>query len=171
MMQTAKDIYQAYLDTVSCALLDRDFDTVIAHYHLPHEMTSRTSSAIFHDPEALRPALLGLRESFDRLRVNALMRLCTEAEFLPGAKDRIVGRHTSYALRGAIHAVPPYESRMELIRGPDRWQSSYIHSDIGDSHVTLVSPTHGHAMGAAADTPSDRAVPAPADMQCKEPSK
>lgn len=171
MTQTARDIYQAYLDRVSRALLERDFDCVIDHYHLPHELASRTSSVVFHEIEVLRRALLGLRESFDQLGVNALLRLCTEAEFLPGTRDRIVGRHTSYALRGAVHAVPPYQSRMELVRGPDRWQSASIHSDIGDSHVTLVSPTHGHAMDADRDTETGRAAPAPEDTQCEEPSK
>jgi hypothetical protein len=53
MTQMARDIYQAYLDRVSRALLERDIACVIDHYHLPHELASRTSSVVFHEIEAL----------------------------------------------------------------------------------------------------------------------
>jgi hypothetical protein len=159
MMQTAKDIYQAYLDRVSRALLERDIACVIDA--LPS--AARTGFAhLFSGLPRSRRCAVRFWALGRALTSCASMRSCGSAprpSFCP--EPATVSSGGTPATPCAARSCCPALSRAgwSSIRGPDRWQSSSIHSDIGDSHVTLVSPTHGHAMDADRDTETGRAVP------------
>jgi hypothetical protein len=166
MTQMARDIYQAYLDRVSRALLERDIACVIA----PLPSAARTGFAHLFSASSTKSRRCAVRfwalgRALTGCGVNALLRLCTEAEFLPGTEATVSSGGTPATPCAAqFHAVPPYQSRMELVRGPDRWQSASIHSDIGDSHVTLQPDPWPRGDGRTA-------THQPAVTQCEEPSK
>ncbi|MDG4649704.1 hypothetical protein P6F26_14765 [Roseibacterium sp. SDUM158017] len=139
MTESAFDIYQRNCDEVARAVWDRDFDLALRHIGLPLRAVTPEADVTLRDEAALIQTLEEMRENLRKLGATAFLRICREADFYPGDDGRIHGSHMSYVLRGATNLVPPYTSRMLLVRGPDGWQQTELISRVSNRHVTVLS--------------------------------
>ncbi len=140
MKKEPREIYQRNCDAIARALWDRDFETIRAHTALPVRMITPDADVTISDKNALHQGMEELRESLSRLGATAFLRICKTAEFAPGDETRILGSHTSYVLRGATNLLPPYDSRMLMVREADGWKASDIFSHVSNRHMTVISP-------------------------------
>jgi hypothetical protein len=140
MTENAMDIYQRNLDEVAQAIWEKNFEAALAHFAFPKHMATPDADVTIHEPEAMLQALAELRESLSRIGATAFLRICKEAVFDPRDEDRIIGSHVSYVLRGGTNVVPPYTSRMVLVRQPDGWKSVDIVSEASNRYLTVIGP-------------------------------
>lgn len=156
--RSAKEIYQEALDVGSKALWSGDYEAVARTAAFPYTMATRTTLATFEDAESLTAMLRDLRGNFANVGATDLIRICREAHVSADDPDRIVGRHTSYTMRGGMYAVPPYDSAMEMVRTPEGWRICFISSDIDDRHVTIVERVERAGTTAGASPTDPRRV-------------
>lgn len=95
-------IYQTCLDTVSRAVLTRDFDAYIACYDLPFLVRTAQAHSVIYKREDMRPAFEVVADALQVRGVTHYKRVAREADQL--RPDRIVAK--------ALH---PYDHRGERV--------------------------------------------------------
>lgn len=140
MTEDPREVYQRNCDAVARAVWERDFPALRAETALPVRMITPDADVTIPDDDALRRAMEELRDSLARLGASAFLRICKTAVYAPGDDTRIHGSHTTYVLRGANNVLPPYESRMLMVREADGWKASDIFSHVSNRHMTVIGP-------------------------------
>ena len=138
---SAQDIYQQQMDTVSRALLARDLETVLRHMGFPNVMEVEEGEVTINSEDEMRACLEAQISSMRRMRITEYHRICLEAEFRDPLGTEIEGRHVSHFLSGGGHAMPPYQSRMTLrLSSEGVWQSTSLRSALRNRDLTVLCP-------------------------------
>jgi hypothetical protein len=132
MTSEAIDIYQTYLDVSTRLVLTGESEAYADHVQLPFVFrTSRGVEII----ETRADLITDMQKVYDWLasqHVSDYHRIARKARFLD--EDTIEGFHVTYALRGAVPVVEPYDSRVILRRAPSGvWAVSFAEHELADA--------------------------------------
>jgi hypothetical protein len=119
---SAKDIYQQVVDTLSDALMQYDFAPFSGLVAFPHIMQTLSTTFVMADQTELRVCFDSFALTLKAQSVTDYIRVVDFADFT--SDDRIVGQHTSYILGGDHYIVQPYSSRLMLDRENGIWRVS-----------------------------------------------
>lgn len=139
MSGTARDIYQAFLDECSRALMAAEYDALANSMVYPHRMETTDSLVCFDKPEEMVVAAEHFHEFLRAVGATDYNRVCDFASFEPKG-DVIAGEHTTFILRGGSFAVEPYRNRMWMRRVEDDWRCSGIAASVSNRTCTILSP-------------------------------
>jgi hypothetical protein len=127
-MDEAAAIYQAVLDAVSAAVMAADPAAAFVWFQDPWTMRTLAGEFVIAGRPMFEEGLLAHAGNLRSQGVTDYVRLCRRARYL--TPDSIAGAHVTHTLRHATEVVPPYDTRMILVRGPDRWQVSEADHDV-----------------------------------------
>ena len=130
--ENPKTIYQRYLDIVTKALMDKDFETVLDHLEVPAFICSHDQQTFVESREHMLRILKSSRKWLDDMKVDTYVRVCREAEYVGDDHDCIVGEHETFAMRQGLPIIPAYRSTMAFIPRDDRWLASGITANVSD---------------------------------------
>jgi hypothetical protein len=119
---SAKDIYQQVVDTLSDALMQYDFAPFSRLVAFPHITQTLSTTIVMADQTKLRICFDSFVMALKAQSVTNHIRVVDFADFT--SDDRIVGQHTSYILGGDHYIVQPYSSRLMLDRENGIWRVS-----------------------------------------------
>lgn len=115
----AAEIYQAFLDETSTAILAGRPEVFCRRVLLPYVMRTARHEIVVETWDDLMADTRQGTEALRRLQPTEYIRLALSARFV--APDTIEGWHRTYVLRGANALTPPYENQMVLRRSGDAW--------------------------------------------------
>lgn len=138
--ETARTIYQTWLDQVDKLLWERDFDGVAAAMRYPHTMATADTEIEVATPEDLFSLAMAFRERLDQMSAHAYCRICVEARSIKGAVPRLLGQHVTYILRGGQFVVEPFVNDMVLIEKDGAWFGGGILAGVENATCTMLSP-------------------------------
>lgn len=125
-MSEARDIYQSYLDKVSQALWDRDFDIVTRVKRYPYVIRHPDNHQVFETADDFRKCMETFRNTLEGLGATGYHRVCEHANFDPEDPTRITGAHWAYILRGGNYLTEPYMCEMVLVLNESQWNVTDI---------------------------------------------
>ncbi|UWQ16502.1 hypothetical protein [Jannaschia sp. M317] len=140
MSQSARDIYQRHLDTVSEAMWSEDHDRVAQMMHYPHTMIYSDRQQIVRAPEELAETSRLAKQRLLDMGASAYHRVCLSAEFDVASPSRIIGRHMTFVLNGGTYLVPPYQGRMTLEIQDHLWRGIGILTEVDPTKINLLHP-------------------------------
>ena len=117
-----KSIYQHYLDIVTNAMMDEDFDTVLEYLEVPAFICGSDEQTFVESREQMHRILISSRQWLHELKVDTYIRICREAEYVDDDRACIVGEHETFALRQGVPIIPAYRSTMAFILR-DGWRA------------------------------------------------
>jgi hypothetical protein len=114
---SAKDIYQQVVDTLSDALMQYDFAPFSRLVAFPRITQTLSTTIVMADQTKLRICFDSFAMALKTQSVTNHIRGADFAEIT--SNDRIIGQHTSYILGGDHYIVQPYPNRPTLDREND----------------------------------------------------
>jgi hypothetical protein len=127
-MEDPVGIYQGVLDQVSAAVMAADPATARPWFQIPYTMRTLGGEFTVRTEQDFDTDLLSHAQHLHSQGVTDYVRLCRRARYL--TIDCIAGAHVTHTLRNAFEVVPPYDTRMILIRGADRWRVAEAEHDV-----------------------------------------
>ena len=140
-------LYQRFLDRLTSATVDRNFDAYIALCDLPYTSHGNHVDTLMSSPEDVRPFFDLTVDLISGDTADAFVRSAENAQFL-GA-NMICGYHQSVFLKDGQRAIPPIKSRMILRHTGMGWKLKHVTNAIanptypyGAPEPTDALPTH-----------------------------
>lgn len=121
---SAKATLQAYLDTVSKAVMEDDFDTFLAHVALPFQLVTEVTTLVVTSPDDLEAGFDNFVSLLATHKVTDYIRIANAAVELHGAL--ISGRYTTHMLANGQRVLPQFSSQITLRRDGDLWRAVTI---------------------------------------------
>lgn len=112
-------LYQDALNTVSRAVMARDFDAYASVIDLPYLVQTRSATLLVSTLEDLRPTFFSLADGLRTRGVRHYERVARAADYV--ARDRIEGWHHTHILGQEGHLAYPHVSRHVLVRRDGVW--------------------------------------------------
>lgn len=147
------EISQNHHDTLSKAVLDRDFDAFAACMAIPHTVTTAADT---HTVTSLEQMAEIFKKHSAKIRsqgVTAFIRTVKRAEFI--AADLIIAEHESHLMRGGTRVVRPYPSRTWLRCINSRWLEFHAANGILNMAGDFDTVTKPAAVPTIPDLPND----------------
>lgn len=139
-----QETLQTWLDTVSDAVMQGDFDTYRAHVCLPFHLITHTTSMRIENEDALRGGFDLFVQMLRSQRVTDYVRLAAGAEQLDDVL--ITGRYVSHLIvSGGLRLIPPFRSAITLRLEDGMWRAASITNALANSrwpiHMLRVNDT------------------------------
>ena len=131
-------VYQCFLDRLSQANLDFDFDAYSSLLRFPMGHHAESEDIIMHEPSELRPFIDVLSRLLIDNKADRFVRAASHAEFL--GERRICGYHSAIMYRGEKSVLGPIRSRMMLERHGEDWLLMSITNAIEDDFFASNAP-------------------------------
>ena len=139
----AKVIYQAHLDRFSRAQLSGDWEHLFDYFVFPYAYVTHDKT---YSADTVEQAAEAFVKNLDMLRsagMTDIVRLVQFAGYV--GEDRIDGAHEVHILHHATHLMPPFVSRMTLLREDGVWKEQNTRADIemvrGLGTLPKIAPT------------------------------
>ena len=132
----SRAILQAYLDEVSRAVLNDDWETYRRGIHLPCAITSHDETKIVATEADLRAGFDDFRRTLIIQRETDYIRLVEEATMLD--EDLITGDYISHIISGGQRILAPFRSNMTLRLIGGRWCAASVSNGLANSRWPLV---------------------------------
>ncbi len=113
-------IYQGILDRLSSAALHGDMATCLRLIRRPFRSSTLAVSEVIETEEALEAYMMSFTDWLRAQRATDYIRLARDAAYL--SRDRIEGTHYTHVISGGQRVIPPYASRMTIVRSDEVWQ-------------------------------------------------
>jgi hypothetical protein len=134
-------IYQRNLDAVTQALWTGDLALILRHIAIPNQMLTNDAELIIASPDEMHLAMTDFRDTLHRLGADRYLRVCRQADFVPGRGDMISGVHDTFVLRDGMPVKPPYRNLMTLIHSADgAWRGIRIEARAENTDYPILSP-------------------------------
>lgn len=127
----AEPLYQAFIDSMSDAVHDGDFDEWCAHYTFPHEIHYDATDHLAKTPDDVVAFFDLMRQNMKNLGADCMIRTARYAEFL--SDDRIFGYHNTVLVSGNRVVFGPVKSRMMLTLEDGRWKCSSVTNSLAQT--------------------------------------
>jgi hypothetical protein len=134
----SRAILQSYLDEVSAAALNNDWETYRKAIHLPCAVISHTGSKIVATEEDLRAGFDDFCSTLRIQRVTDYIRLVDQATMLD--EDLISGSYISHVISGGQRILAPFRSNMTLRKVGGRWCAASVSNGLANSRWPFVRP-------------------------------
>ncbi len=132
----SRAILQAYLDEVSTAVLNDDWQTYSNGIHLPCAVISHDETKIVETEEDLRAGFDDFRRTLRIQRVTDYIRLVELATMLD--EDLIAGSYISHVISGGQRILAPFRSNMTLRMVGGRWCAASVSNGLANSRWPFV---------------------------------
>jgi hypothetical protein len=157
----AAQTMQGYLDDLSTAVLQGDWETYRRHVTLPFTLITETATLVVDTEESLRAGFDSFHNMLQFQRVTQYIRLVEAAVEL--GEGLITGRYTSHVIAGAHRIVPPFTSTTTLRLIGNVWCAVSITSAISNMQWPVNLLRVDAVMQGAGDGPTATAGPQPSD--------
>jgi hypothetical protein len=157
----AAQIMQGYLDDLSTAVLQGDWETYRRHVTLPFTLVTETATLVVDTEDSLRAGFDSFHSMLQFQRVTQYIRLVEAAVEL--GEGLISGRYTSHVIAGAHRIVPPFTSTTTLRLIGNVWCAVSITSAISNMQWPVSLIRVDAAMQGVGDKASGMAVPQSSD--------
>jgi hypothetical protein len=135
-MNTADTILQAYLDTISTAVMANDWATYEAGMVLPFHLVTHAANISITTSEDLRAGFDTFRQTLTLQRVTDFIRLVESAKRID--KDLISGSYVTHLLSGGHRLLDPYTSQITLRRLDGTWRAASISNALANSRWPIL---------------------------------
>jgi hypothetical protein len=132
----SQTILQAYLDEVSAAVLNDDWETYRTAIDLPCAVISHNESKIVATEDDLRAGFDDFCSTLRIQRVTDYIRLVDQATMLD--EDLISGSYISHIISGGQRILAPFRSNMTLRKVAGRWRAASVSNGLANSRWPLV---------------------------------
>lgn len=132
----AAGILQNYLDEVSAAVLNDDWETYRVSICLPCHIVSHDESKVVATEADLKAGFDQFRDTLRAQRVTDYVRLVESAAQLD--KTLISGKSVSHLIAGSRRVMPPFTSQMTLRLVGNRWRAASVTNALANSRWPLV---------------------------------
>ncbi|MFL4468422.1 hypothetical protein ACERZ8_00515 [Tateyamaria armeniaca] len=140
-------VYQRFLDQLTSATVDQNFDAYIALCDLPYTSHGNNVDTLMASPEDVRPFFDLTVDLINGETADTFVRSADNAQFL--GSDMICGYHKSLFLKAGETALPAIKSRMILKHTGMGWKLKHVTNAIanktypyGAPEPTDALPTH-----------------------------
>lgn len=137
-------LYQAFLDKLTAATLQNDFDGYCALCDLPYASHSDHIDTTIHTPEDVRPFFEMTVDLISGDTADSFARHAESAQFL-GA-DLICGYHDTTFQKGGAPTLAPIKSRMILRRDGVQWKLKHVTNAISNDTFPYTAPEPTEAL-------------------------
>ncbi|MDW3224814.1 MAG: hypothetical protein R8G34_18350 [Paracoccaceae bacterium] len=138
------EIYQRFINDLSEASNQDDFDLYCSHLMFPYLSHTDTSDTIISAREEVRPFFEMLRDTVKEKHCNRIVRRAGEAEFI--SADLICGYHTTEFCADEVPRFGPIKSRMLLQRAGSRWYLKSVTNSLQNSKFPYHVPKPSNAL-------------------------
>lgn len=132
----AANILQTYLDEVSAAVLNDDWETYRDRVCLPCHIVSHDESKVVTTEEELRAGFDQFLLTLRAQHVTNYIRMVESAQ-MPD-QTLISGRYVSHLIAGSQRVKPPFTSQMTLRLVGNRWRAASVTNALANSRWPLV---------------------------------
>ena len=132
----SREILQAYLDEVSFAVLQDDWETYRKGIALPCAVISHTETKIVATETDLRAGYDEFRSTLRVLRVTDYIRIVDAAIRLD--EDLVSGSYISHVVSGGHRLLAPFHSSMTLRQVGGRWCATAVCNGLANGRWPLV---------------------------------
>ncbi|WP_187429464.1 hypothetical protein ROLI_032510 [Roseobacter fucihabitans] len=136
--------YQRFIDALSLANNQNDFELYCSHLMFPHSSHTEASDTIISCPEDVRPFFDMLQETLRAKGCDRLERRGESAEFI--SNDLICGYHSTEMMAGDVLRFGPVRSRMVLQRIAGRWHLKSVTYSLQNSTFPYNEPVPSDAL-------------------------
>lgn len=137
-------LYQTFIDALSQANNDDDFDLYCSYLMLPYSSHTEVSDNIISSVDEVRMFFDTLRETLEEKGCDRLMRRAESAEFV--SDDLICGYHATEFHAGETCVFGPIKSRMVLIRKGTDWFLKSVTNSLANSKFPYNVPKPSNAL-------------------------
>lgn len=131
-------LYQAHLDALSAALMNRNFSAFASRMHIPHLVITETNQQTITTKDEMAEIFYALHESLKSEKVTEFLRFAIRAEYK--AEDFICGEHETQIISGGRRVVRPYPNRVRLERIGTNWLETASSNAVTNYHVARGMP-------------------------------
>jgi hypothetical protein len=132
----SRAIMQVYLDEVSFAVLQNDWETYRDRIALPCAVISHDKTKIVVTEEELKEGFEEFRSTLRILRVTDYIRIVDQAIRLD--EELISGTYISHVISGGQRILAPFHSAMTLRLVAGRWCAAAVCNGLANSRWPLV---------------------------------
>lgn len=129
-------ILQTYLDEVSAAVMEDDWETYRAGVSLPCAIITHDDSTIIQTDADLRAGFEMFRNTLRTLKVTDYIRLVESAARLD--PELISGSYVSHVISGGNRVIAPYRSTITLRLVGNRWRAASVTNGLAKSRWPLM---------------------------------
>ncbi|MEP2641158.1 hypothetical protein [Roseobacter sp.] len=137
-------IYQSFINNLSVANMNDDFDTYCSYMLFPHSAHTEFADTTISTRADVRPFFDMMREQRINLHQGRLVRQAESAEFISG--DLICGYHTTAFLTGDTVIRGPIKSRMMLKREGTAWYMKSVTNSLANTRFPCTVPKPSDAL-------------------------
>lgn len=139
----ADRVLQTYLDEMGDFVMRDRFEAYATRVRLPLHILTSNANLTVATIDDLQDGFDDFVEMIQSRNVTDMLRIVMAAAF--DGPDQLVGIYETNLLNGQDHVVPPFYSKMWLIRNDDGiWQATKIHNTTRDTRwpmlLTRVKP-------------------------------
>ncbi len=134
----ALQIYQAHVDALSAAMMDRDFGAFADRIELPHMILQERAEHLIETRDELESYFHGLHQMLKSHGTTDYVRIATEAAF---KSDTVIeGNHVTHILQGGKRLVKPYPNRLRLEQINGEWLETVAANAITNAQFDVLMP-------------------------------
>lgn len=137
-------IYQTFIDALSRANNDNDFDLYCSYLMLPYSSHTEAADNIISTVEEVRAFFDQVRRTLDEKGCDRLVRRAESAEFV--SADLICGYHATEFYAGETCVFGPIKSRIVLIRKGTDWYIKSVTNSLSNSKFPYTVPKPSNAL-------------------------
>jgi hypothetical protein len=137
-------LYQRFIDRLTAATLNNNFDAYLALCDLPYSDHNSTIDTLLNTPEDVRPVFDMAVELIRGQAADTCVRRADSAQFL--GSDIMCGYHETVFLKGGQPALPPIKSRMILKRKGVGWKLKHVTNAVANPSAPYSAPEPTEAL-------------------------
>jgi hypothetical protein len=130
MTGDAKATLQGFLDDVGAAVMGGNFEAYADRIRLPFSILTSVASIDITTETDLRAGFDDFAELIRTKGVTEMIRVVMDA--WNEGPDAIVGFYETNLIDGRDHVMPPFYSKMWLLRAEGAWKVTKIHNTVQD---------------------------------------
>lgn len=137
-------IYQTFIDALSKANNENDFDLYCTYLMFPYSSHTEASDIIIASAQDVRPFFDQVRETLEEKGCDRLVRRAESAEFV--SSDLICGYHATELYAGETCVFGPIKARILLIRKGTDWYIKSVTNSLTNSKFPYNVPKPSNAL-------------------------
>lgn len=135
-MQAAEATLQTYLDNISTAVMQGDWDSYRALMILPFHLVTHSANIVLASEADLRSSFDGFRQTLELQHVTDYIRLVQTAKQIDD--DLLTGSYITHLLSGGQRLLDPFTSLITLRRTDGVWRGASITNALSTSRWPLL---------------------------------
>lgn len=137
-------LYQRFLDALTQATIQQDFNAYLSLCDLPYTSHNDTFDTQLSSPNEVRPFFDMTVRMIDGTQADTFTRKAENAQFL--GPDTICGYHNSLFSKAGTPVMGPIKSRMILKRRGIQWKLKHVTNAVANPTFTYIAPEPTEAL-------------------------